>query len=237
MDKSIFSLDQNCQVDTYNVGLEGEPLLKVDGFLAGADSLKEYAIRNNQFTQADTYYPGIRMPIPINYTMALAKNFQGYIESVFGLHLSKVKKAVSRYSIVTASPESLDLRQRIPHFDAPTRNSLAMIHYLCDAADSGTALYRHKESSFEYIDESRNSDYLYNIERQFANPLNHPKGYICGDTENFEILQSFPAVYNRMLMYRGSSLHSGIIQPDYNFDPSPQSGRLTITTFIEFRGS
>jgi hypothetical protein len=30
-------------------------------------------------------------------------------------------------------------------------------------------------------------------------------------------------------------LHSGIIQPDYNFDPSPQTGRLTITTFFEFR--
>lgn len=237
MDKSIFSLDHNCQVDTYKIGREGEPLLKVDGFLAGADSLKDYAIRNNQFTQADTYYPGIRMAIPINYTMALAKNFQGYIERVFGLHLSKVKSAASRYSIVTAPPDSLDLRQRIPHFDAPSRNSLAMIHYLCDGADSGTALYRHRESSFEYVDENRNAEYLQNIDRQFANPLNHPQGYIYGDTDKFEMLQSFPAVYNRMLMYRGSSLHSGIIRPDYNFDPSPQTGRLTITTFIEFRNS
>jgi hypothetical protein len=171
----------------------------------------------------------------MNYTMAIAKNFQDYIERVFGLHLSKVKKAASRYSIVTASPESLDLRQRIPHFDAPSRSSLAMIHYLCDGDDSGTALYRHKASSFEYVDEKRNAQYLENIDRQFANPLDYPEGYVCGDTDCFEMIQSFPAVYNRMLMYRGSSLHSGIIQPDYNFDPSPQTGRLTITTFFEFR--
>jgi hypothetical protein len=235
MDKSILSLSSSCQVDTFKIGSEGEPLLKVDGFLSGADSLKEHAIRSNQFTKADTFYPGIRMPISINYTMAIAKNFQGYIEGLFGLQLSKVKRAASRYSIVTSLPESLDLRQRIPHFDAPSRHSLAMIHYLCDGADSGTALYRHKESSFEYVDEKRNSQYLQNIDRQFANPLDHPQGYICGDTENFEMLQSFPAVYNRMLMYRGSSLHSGVIRPDYNFDPSPQTGRLTITTFLEFR--
>lgn len=235
MDKSIFSLSHNCEVKTYSAGHEGEPLLMANAYLNGADQLRDYAIRNNQFSSADTYYPGIRMPIPYNYTMTLAKNFQAYIEAHFGLPLSKVKKAVSRYSIVTASPESLNLRQRIPHFDAPSRNSLAMIHYLCDDANSGTALYRHRESDFEYVDETRHDHYIRRLDRQFNNPLEHPSGYICGDTDNFEMIESFAAVYNRVVMYRGSSLHSGIIRPDYNFDPSPRTGRLTITTFMEFR--
>jgi len=235
MHKSIFSLNHDCKIHTYKVGREGEPLLQADEYLADIDLLRDYAIRNNQFSQADTYYPGIRMPISFNYTMSLAKHFQGYIEDTFGLSLSKVKRATSSYSIVTATPASLGLRQRIPHFDAPSRNSLAMIHYLCNAPDSGTALYRHRQSTFEYIDEKRNKQYVQHIDRQFDNPLKHPQGYICGDTDNFEMLQSFSAVYNRVLMYRGSSLHSGIIRPDFNLDPSPETGRLTITTFIEFR--
>ena len=235
MNKSIFGLSHNCEIDTYKVGHEGEPLLVANAYLAGADQLRDYAIHNNQFCSTDTYYPGIRMPIPYNYTMTLAKNFQAYIEDHFGLSLSKVKKAASRYSIVTTSPGSLSLRQRIPHFDAPSRNSLAMIHYLCDVPDSGTALYRHRESDFEYVDEKRYDQYMQSLDRQLNDPLKHPSGYICGDTDNFEMIQSFAAVYNRVLMYRGSSLHSGIIRPDYNFDPSPQSGRLTVTTFIEFR--
>jgi hypothetical protein len=234
MNKSIFKLSQDCTVDAYNVGHEGEPLLIANAYLAGADQLRDYAIQHNQFCATDTYYPGIRMPIPYHYTMTLAKNFQGYIQDHFGLSLRKVKKAVSRYSIVTVAPESLSLRQRIPHFDAPSRNSLAMIHYLCDAPDSGTALYRHKQSTFEYIDEKRHDHYIQSLEEQLNDPLEHPSGYICGDTVNFEMIQSFAAVYNRVLMYRGSSLHSGIIRPDYNFDPRPQTGRLTITTFIEF---
>ena len=235
MDNSIFSLNHDCEIQTYKIGREGEPLLKADAYLAGANLLRDYAIHNNQFSQVDTYYPGIRMPIAFNYTLALAKHFQSHIEDTFGLPLSKVKRAASRYSIVTADPKSLSLRQRIPHFDAPSRNSLAMIHYLCDEPDSGTALYRHRESTFEYVDEKRQQQYVQSIDRQFDDPLTHPQGYICSDTDNFEMLQSFSAVYNRVLMYRGSSLHSGLIRPDYNFDPSPETGRLTITTFIEFR--
>ena len=235
MDKSIFSLNRDCEIHTYTVGDDREPLLKADKYLTGVDMLRDYAIRNNQFSKAGTYYPGIRMPIPFRYTQTLAKNFQVYIENIFGLPLSKVKRATSSYSIVTASPDSLSLHQRIPHFDAPSRNSLAMIHYLCDIPDSGTALYRHKQSTFEYVDDKRKQQYMQNIEQQFDDLLKHPQGYICGNTDYFEIIKSFSAVYNRLVMYRGSSLHSGSIQPDYNFDPSPKTGRLTITTFIEFR--
>lgn len=235
MDIPNFNPNQNCEIQTYNVGAEGEPVLKADGYLADPDLLRDFAIRNNQFSKTDAYYPGIRMPIHNHYTLALAKYFQSDIENTFNLPLSKVKKAASRYSIVTEFPESLSLRQRIPHFDAPSRNSLAMIHYLCDGSDSGTALFRHKPSNFEYIDEKRVQQYTQGIDRQFADPSKQPQGYICSDTDAFKMIESFSTNYNRLLMYRGSSLHSGIIQPDYNFDPSPKTGRLTITTFIEFR--
>ena len=124
--------------------------------------------------------------------------------------------------------------QRIPHFDAPTRNSLAVIHYLSDAPNSGTSLYRHRETGYEYIDQLRLESYKQNLQRQFDNPSQYPSGYIHGSTKEYEEISSHKAVYNRLLMYRGSSLHSGIIKPDYNLDPSPETGRLTVTSFIEF---
>ena len=77
-------------------------------------------------------------------------------------------------------------------------------------------------------------NYTQNLQQQFDDPLNQPNGYIHGSTENYEEIASYKAVYNRLLMYRGSSLHSGIINSDYNFDPSPETGRLTVTSFIEF---
>jgi len=57
---------------------------------------------------------------------------------------------------------------------------------------------------------------------------------MCGSNNEFEEIMSFEAKFNRLIMYRGTSLHSGIIRPEYNFDPNPQTGRLTITSFYEF---
>ena len=234
MAKSTLNLSDNCTIEPLTVGQEGEPLLMVDSYLSGVDQIRNYAIHINKFTPSKSFYPGIRMEVPFAYTAALAQNFKTYIEDFFGLSLSDAKKAVSQYSIVTCQPEELKLFQKLPHFDAPSRNSLAIIHYLCDAPDSGTALYRHKQSNYEYIDEIRVDGYMQQLKHQFNEPANHPKGYILGDTNEYEVIKPFTAKYNRLIMYRGSSLHSGIIQPDYTFDPSPKTGRLTIATFIEF---
>lgn len=234
INRASFDVNNELQVECIRIGQEQEPLVKVDSFLRGVDELKRYAVEVNDFAIADSYYPGIRMAIPALYTAAVAKHLSNYIEGFFGLNLKKVQKAISRYSIVTFPPEKLNILQRIPHFDAPSRNSLAMVHYLCDAPDSGTSFYRHRELGYEYVDSIRHKKYTCHIRQQFLSPEIYPCGYIAGDTPEFEKIMSVQAVYNRLIMYPGSSLHSGIIRPGYTCDPNPATGRLTITTFIEF---
>jgi len=232
--KSNYALCKNLQYECLKVGTDQQELVRVDSYMQGADTLRQDAIARNSFAVADSYYPGVRMAISDAYIVELVRNFQGLIRDFFALDLRRIKKAVSKYSIVTFKPQDLNLMQCIPHFDAPSRESLAVIHYLCDAPDSGTALYRHRETGYEYIDEGRSEKYVGSIQQRFNDPALHPSGYMCGSTEDYEEIASFKAVYNRLVMYRGSSLHSGIIRPDYNFDCSPETGRLTVASFIEF---
>lgn len=201
--------------------------------MSGAELLKQYAVENNKFGPADNYYPGIRMPVPLIYTAALAKNLRQHFESRFGIDPRSAKKAVSTFSIVTYPPEKLSLLQRIPHFDAASKKNLAAVHYLADDNKSGTAFYRHRKLGYEYVDADRYDTYMECVKTQFDGKI--PCGYIRGSTDEYEMTASFEAKYNRLILYRGSSLHSGIIPETYTFDPSPATGRLTITSFFEFK--
>ncbi|MCS5592978.1 MAG: DUF6445 family protein [Porticoccaceae bacterium] len=233
-DKSNYAPCKNMQYECLKIGADQQELVRVDSYIQGADTLRQNAITRNNFAVADSYYPGIRMTISDAYIIGLVRTFHGIIRDFFSLDLRNIKTAVSKFSIVTSKPQDLNSMQCIPHFDAPSRNSLAVIHYLCDAPDSGTSFYRHNETGYEYIDKGRLKKYEESIVKWRHDPALNPSGYMCGSTKNYEEIASFKAVHNRLLMYRGSSLHSGLIGPDYNFDPSPETGRLTVTSFIEF---
>ena len=59
-------------------------------------------------------------------------------------------------------------------------------------------------------------------------------GYINGDTALFEQIAKQDGLFNRMLVYRRNSLHSGCIAPDFVPDPNPLTGRLSINSFIDW---
>jgi hypothetical protein len=235
MESIDYELCKEANIECYRVGNEQQEVLVVDDFLKGAVALKEQAIHENNFARADSFYPGVRMQVPQEYTIAIVKNLGFFMEQFFHLEVRKIKSAVSKFSIVTTRPDDLDLLQRIPHFDSPSRKGLAVVHYLQSLPGIGTSLYRHKPTNFEYVDEQRYSGYMAQIEQRFSTKDKYPEGYINGSTDQFEEVASFDAVFNRLLMYRGTSLHSGKIGKEYNFDPSPATGRLTLTSFFEFK--
>lgn len=235
MEPIEYELCEDANIECYRVGIEQQEVLVVDDFLKGAIALKERAVHENNFARADSFYPGVRMQVPQEYTIAIVKNLGFFMEQFFHLEVRKIKSAVSKFSIVTARPDDLDLLQRIPHFDSPSRKGLAVVHYLQSIPNMGTALYRHKPSGFEYVDEERYSGYMAQIKERFPTKDKYPEGYINGTTDQFEEVASFDAVFNRLLMYRGTSLHSGKIGKEYSFDPSPATGRLTLTSFFEFK--
>lgn len=235
MEPILYELCDDANIECYRVGNEQQEVLLVDNYLKGASSLKALAVQQNNFARADSFYPGVRMQVPQEYTIALVKNLGFFMEQFFQLEVRNIKSAVTKFSIVTTPPNNLDLLQRIPHFDSPSRKGLAVVHYLQSLPGMGTALYRHIPTNFEYVDEQRYSGYMANIQEKFPSQDKYPEGYISGSTDQFEEVMSVDAVFNRLLMYRGTSLHSGQIGKDYNFDPNPATGRLTLTSFFEFK--
>jgi len=235
MEPIVYQLCEDANIECFRAGNEQQEILLVDNYLKGASALKQRAIQENNFARADSFYPGVRMHVPQEYTISLIKNLGFFIEQFFQLEVRQIKSAASKFSIVTTPPKDLDLLQRIPHFDSPSRKGLAVVHYLQSIPSMGTSLYRHKPTNFEYVDEQRYSSYMANVQETFPTEDKYPQGYINGSTDQFEEIASFDAIFNRLLMYRGTSLHSGKIGKDYNFDPSPATGRLTLTSFFEFK--
>jgi hypothetical protein len=53
-----------------------------------------------------------------------------------------------------------------------------------------------------------------------------------GDTARFEMIADIPAKPDRMIIYRGRTLHSGSIGPSFDPSADPVKGRVTINTFL-----
>ena len=232
MNRSILKLSEHAKLERVALGDEGEPLLKVDNFISDAKALKCLATEKPNFKLEEGFYPGVRMPIHRDYLVAMAKNLGPILSQLFRVDFSRVTSASSRFSMVTLKPEQLRPLQCVPHVDSPLQNSLAIIHYLCDAQDAGTAFYRHVSTGYEYVNQARYTGYMEKVNKSLqAKPR---QGYIYQSDEHYRQIAAVGAVFNRALFYRGSSLHSGIIPPQYNFDANPSTGRLTVTSFITF---
>ncbi len=217
------------------VGREQAPVLVVDDFLADAAVLADYAAGEVAFDAVtDTFYPGIRAPLPKIYCFAVRAFLGNLIASTFGLGERKVARELGHFSLVTTPPARLSAVQRQPHVDSADSLQLAILHYLCDGTHGGTSFYRHRGTGFESIDATRTAAYGAALAREAGAGV-PPPGYICDDDANFERTASFDAAFNRVLIYRSITLHSADIRPGATLDPDPRSGRLTANTFFFYR--
>ncbi len=221
---------------TYSVdymGKEKQPLLVIDNYLSNAETLIDHALEQGRVKNADSNYPGLRAPAPELYQQVMRETLGTIICKTFSLNPKEIEKSESFYSMVATPADELNLYQKIPHFDEPHPNEIAVIHYLCSEKYGGTSFYRHRQTGFETIDTKRVKGYLTILEAELNEcGLPEPPAYINGDTNLFERVASKDVIFNRVLMYRCTSLHSGNIPKDYAFDLNPRSGRFTITSFL-----
>jgi hypothetical protein len=82
------------------------------------------------------------------------------------------------------------------------------------------------------VDEARKSQYLRQTEEEKNGQHSPPSEYINGDTALYEEVGRQEGVFNRMLVYRRNSLHSGAIARDFIVDTNPRTGRLSINGFL-----
>jgi hypothetical protein len=231
-----FRLHRRFQIAVQNIGADRLPVLIVDNFLSDPDVLIEFAAVHGAFdSEADTFYPGTRALMPSIYCFALRAFLGGPIAEIFGLGSSTVTGELGHFSLVTTPPARLSVLQRIPHFDNTNPRQLAVLHYLCSPEDGGTSFYRHRGTGFAFIDDARRPGYARAV-RQDLDVLGPPPArYICGDDPMFVRTAEFPAVFNRVLIYRSIYLHSADIRPGFHFNADPRSGRLTANTFFFYR--
>ncbi|MEH6548808.1 MAG: DUF6445 family protein [Pseudomonadales bacterium] len=223
---------RNIEISKLTIGEEKSPLLVIDNFVENPDCLAELAARLN-FSRTFQYYPGIRAPAPKAFEQLIRSDLQSTILEYFELDARTLEFSGCDYSLVTTEPKQLNLYQRIPHFDSLDGDILASIYYLFKGEQGGTSFYRHRKTGYEYLDESRKHAYAKSLEGVNGTADIPPAAYINGDTPLFERIAEQQGIFNRLIIYRGNSLHSGSISGEFNLDPNPLTGRLTITSFID----
>lgn len=217
----------------FAIGRELQPCLVLDDFYDEPDSLIRYAMEVGGVQLAQGGYPGVRSPAPMLYNDFLMERLPLLLKKSFNFKLDSVTQVSSAFSMVTLSPNELSVEQRVPHFDSCVYGDLALILYLCAPSYGGTNFYRHRETGFEFVDEERRAEYFSSLRRELTSgKLPKEPAYICDDTALYERVFQVPVAYNRLAIYRVTSLHSGDIPPEYQCIPDPREGRFTLTTFL-----
>jgi len=228
------NLHPSIRVTQLTMGLERAPLVVIDNFVQEADELVSIATGLTYAPPARNF-PGIRAVAPPAYQQLLIGRTSGMLMDIFGLRRGGIPKlSMCHYSVVTVSAHELNPAQRIPHVDSLGKDGLATIHYLFRKDWGGTAFYRHRRTGFEVVDESRGELYFKTLQSEMESPEFPGAGYINGDSALFERIAQQDGVFNRMLIYRRNSLHSGSIAENFEPDPNPRTGRLSINSFIDW---
>lgn len=220
-------------VTVHRFGNEREPVVQIDEFSGMVDELLARG-RAAQYQDGGAMYPGLRSwcePDYLDRNRALI--FQA-LQQVFGFRRG-VSLDASTFSLVTLAPEKLAPIQRIPHYDHSEVDIIAIMHYLLGPESGGTAFHRHRRTGFETITPGREAAYNAGLaadERDYGVP---PEAYFYGDGERYEMIGEIEAKPDRLILYRGRMLHSGVIPRPGELTGDPATGRLTINMFLRGR--
>lgn len=228
----ILDLHPDLRMEKLSLGREGAPLLVIDNFVAEPDRLVKKAV-TAQYASGGRFYPGIRAKAPPSYEHFLTTRLQPLLAEHLGVTNRTLRLSMCHFSLITTPAAQLEPMQRIPHVDSLSRDGFATIHYLFKDNLGGTAFYRHRATGYESLDEVRGPEYFQVLAAESAGPDRPDVKYINGDTAIFEQIARADGVFNRMLVYRRNSLHSGSIDSAFVPDPNPRTGRLSINSFVD----
>lgn len=232
--KLVPPLHPQCRMRVDYVGNEQQPVMVIENFLAEAEFLIDVAESHCQFASSTYFYPGIQAVAPMLYEAALVVHLKDIICDVFKIKAENITHSKSEFAMVLTPPAQLQPTQSRPHVDSDAKSQLAGIHYLCGADKGGTSLYRHKATGFESVDIIRRPEYDKYLALEVQDVEWQGK-YINETNQYYERIASYDSVFNSVIFYHGNNLHSANIAPDFNFDPNPRTGRLTLTSFIHSR--
>jgi hypothetical protein len=212
------------------------PVVVIDDFTGEADDAASLAEALPPFSHAsNSYYPGVRRLIgqadqdANAYVERLCEQAAQFIAGAFAVDAFDLIEA--SFSMVTTDPARLLEPQRMPHFDSTDQSYLALLHYLRVPEGTGTAFYRQRSTGIEVVTDENLADFVRAAQAE-VKLMPRNSGYIGGSNEYFEQIGAVEAVPDRLVIYQGSLLHSGIIPPGMKFSADPRQGRLTANIFV-----
>jgi hypothetical protein len=216
------------------IGTHASPVVVIDGFSGEPDAIVEIAAALSPFPKAgNPYGSGLRRLIDArdrpawDYVVRTLRALAPYLGGGFDADSFALIEA--SFSIVTARPETLGPAQRAQHFDSTDPDDLAVLHYWGGVEGSGTAFYKQRSTGIERI-EPGNLDAFIAVAGRESPEL---AGYICGSNRFFDQIAEVEAAPDRLVIYQGSLLHSGVIPTDMTFSADPREGRLTANVFVK----
>lgn len=215
-------------ISARRMGLEGEPLVIIDDFHPDPERLRTIA-EASSFGPAGVNYPGLRAPAPPEHLQDCKDVLAETLGAAFGFSMATL--IATDFSLVTTPPDALTPVQRLPHFDGTHPRVIALLHYLSDVRAGGTLFYRHRSTGFETVTEERVDRYREVVEAEYRGAAPNPV-YFSGSDDHFEQIDHVPAKFNRAVLYRGVTLHSGEIPDAQALTSDPREGRLTVNTFL-----
>jgi len=211
------------------------PVVVIDEFSGDLDRILAMAAAFEPYPAEASYYPGLRQLIAESdaaasaYVEETCKRAAQFIGGAFDVDAFDLVEA--SFSMVTTIPEKLSPPQRAPHFDSTDQKHLALLHYLNVPPNSGTAFYRQRSTGIEQVTDMNVETFVRSAKADAAK-LRPDSGYIQGSDEYFEQIGAVEGAPDRLIIYQGSLLHSGIIPGDMTFSADPRAGRLTANIFV-----
>jgi len=216
-------------IQIIRLGSERQPLVVLDNFVSDPDVLTE-AANDVTYQHGGQFYPGVRATADPAWLQEQSGVLEQIFSQVFGV-ADGIDVTESNYSLVTTPENDLKPIQSLPHFDGFDPDRFALLLYLCPENMGGTAFYRHRSTGFETVTQDRFQAYKQALEQEAAID-GTPAGYYR-DSERFKRIHTVEARVNRMVIYRGITLHSGDIPVNFKPTSDPSKGRLTINIFCQ----
>lgn len=232
----MLELSENICVRKEFVGIEKTPIIIVDNMFKYIDKICESVRVNAKFNvQNGNIYPGLQAGMFRDFGETVLSYAKIAITGEYdGVSKLQCKPYAAFFSMVSSPGAALSFKQRIPHCDHNSPSSFAVMLYLAEGDFGGTAFFKHNKTQFETVDELRKACYATELESLEVNSASEFKGYHSLESPHFTAIGSVPYRQNRLLIYPGNLLHSGLIKDERDVFTSPQQGRLAANLFLRY---
>lgn len=193
------------------------------------------ASRQNFRRNAEWGYPGVRCLLPRAYTGAVLQAIVPLIREAYQVpDRFSFDTIHSLFSLVAQPPGTLSLLRRLPHYDTTREYYFASVHFLNPGPFGGTGLFRHRPTGYERLSPQRYPHFVAAAKEHVKTHGEPPHEYITSSTDHFELIGEIEYRANRMAIYPGNILHSGLIEPERDLGTDPATSRLTANLFLDF---